>query len=454
MKLGRILAISLLIVILAAALGCSAQTSAQQQTTITKGDLTVKVSGSGKSSYATDANLVFSSPGKIEKVLVKKGDTVTRGTVLAKLQTDSLEMTMSQTLVAQSQAQVALTQVQSAQTQSEIALAAAQFNLDRTKAVSDILDEISEAQLRLKVAQMQSEESRIYSDSDRLAYWLPQIAQLQITVLEKQQKLAELLAKAEFAGDFLYIQGQKYDRLVVEDARIKQLQVNAAQQSVQQAAQSVEQAKLTLDQASKAVAYSQKQLKEATIIAPFDGLIASLDIKEGDIITAPGASLGVPIYMVDPASLELNIEIDEIDVAQTQVNQKAFINLDALPDTKLDGYVTTISTLPTVKMQNSGVVTYEVKVALSGNIPASIKSGMSATVDIVTKEKKDVVLVPNKSIKKDSKGQTSVSIIVNQKIEERQVATGLTDGTQTEVISGLNPGDIIVNLANMDLKNI
>ena len=445
MKFGNILLITTLVLVLSVTLGCSNQNSGnQQQTIVTKGDLTVKVSGSGKSSYSSNANLVFSSAGRVEQVLVKKGNPVTKGMVLAKLETDALDLALSQAQVGQAQAQVALVQVQSAQTQADIGLTSAQFNLDRTKAVSDILDEITKAQIDLVTAEKLSEESRIYGDSDGLAYWTPRIAQLQLVVLEKQQKLADLLSKTEFAGEFLYLQGQKYDRLAVEDARIKQLQVTAAEQAVEQAALNVEQARRSLDQANKAVNLAQKQLNDATIIAPFDGIITTINIEEGDILAAPGSGSGGPIFMVDPNSLELDIEVDEIDIAETRLDQKAIIKLDALPET-FEGKVTAISTLPIIKSQNSGVVVYEVTVAFSGDIPASVKSGMSATVDIVISEKKDVVLVPNKLIKRDSKGQTSVNMLMDQKIQERQVTTGLTDGSQTEIVNGLNAGDIIIN---------
>jgi HlyD family secretion protein len=445
MKLGKILTIAILILVLAAALGCGSQNTAnQQQSTVTRGDLSVKVNGSGKSGYAVDANLVFSSAGKIEIVSVKKGDIVAKGTMLAKLETDTLELALSQAQVAQAQAQVALTQVQSAQTQADIALSSAQFNLDRTTAVNDIQDKINSTSIKKEQTQILLQSATRFGDSIEVAYWLQRIANFDNDTRRYQNDLATLLSKDPFIGDYLYLAGQEYNRLAIEDARIKQLGVTSAQQAVQQAAQNIEQAKRSLDQANKAVAMAQKQLTDASITAPFDGLIAALDIKDNDIITTPGASLGVPIKMVDPKSLEINIEVDEIDVAQTKVNQKAIINMDAFPDTKFDGKITAISTLPVAKPQNSGVVVYEVKVIFEGPVPSSVKSGMSATVDIVTTEKKNVLLAPSKSIKKDSKGQTFVNLMVNQKIEERSVVTGLTDGTQTEIISGLNEGDVVV----------
>ena len=69
---------------------------------------------------------------------------------------------------------------------------------------------------------------------------------------------------------------------------------------------------------------------------------------------------------------------------------------------------------------------------------------MSASADIILNQEKDVLLIPNKSIKQNAQGQTIVKVVINQQVEERQVKLGLTDGVQTEVIDGLQPGDIII----------
>ena len=481
MKVWKVVAISLLVLMVVGSAACSAgQNSAlQTQVTITKGDLTVKVNGTGKAAYANDAKLAFGTAGKIEKLSIKKWDTVNKDTILAKLNTDSLELSLSQARTAEAQAQVALsqsqvallqaqigeTQAQSAQSQAEYSLAAAQFNLDRSQAVSDIKDAITNAQWAIKVNQVNLSQAQAVGDSSAAAALNQNLLVGNIELAKQQKKLADLLAKDEYvtADDiaiYVLIGGDKYNRLSVEDVRMKQKQVEVAQNAVVQAKQNIEQTKQNTDLAKQSVeqakrylaqsqqntGYIQKQITEATIVAPFSGIVAGLDVKEGDFMATPGLSTGTPIYMVDPNSLEISTEIDEIDVANVKLNQKAIINLDALPNTKFDGSVTAISVTPIVKTQNSGVVVYEVKVRFAGNPPAEAKAGMSANVDIITIEKKDILLIPNKSIKHNAQGQTVVNIVVNQKTEERQVKLGSTDGNQTEVISGLQPGDIIVKL--------
>lgn len=452
MRIGRIIALSLFILFLiveSTACGLGQSASDQTQVAVSKGDLTVKVNGTGKTSYATDAKLAFSAAGKIENISVNKGDTVTKGTLLAALDTGSLKLALAQAQTAEAQERVALTTAKLNQIQAEAALTAAQFDLDRIKAVQHIKDQITDIEWTIKAAQVNLTQALSSGETSMINSLNQYISDNQKVLEIQQKKLQELLTKDEYAGVATYeIGGQRYDRLIVEDVQLKEQQVQIAQQTIDQVKETVEQAQLSLTQASQAVEVAQKQLTDATIVAPFDGTVASLDVKQGDFITTPGLASGTPIYMVAPGSLEVNTEVDEIDVANVKVGQKAIISLDALPNTAFDGTVTAISLIPVVKSQNSGVVVYEVKVGFAEAPPVEAKSGMSASVDIVTQEKKDVTLVPNKSIKRNGQGQAVVNVVVNQKVEERVVVLGATDGAQTEIVSGLNEGEKILALAN------
>ncbi len=503
MKFLKIAVISFFLLVLAGVSACSlGQTSSpQSQVTAARGDIVVKVNGTGKTSYAEEAKLAFGTAGKIETLNIKEGDAVARGQVLARLETDTLALslaqaktveaaaqsTLTQARMAQKQAEVAVgqaqmavtqaeinvTQTEAAETQAEAALTSAQFALDRTQAVADIKDDIAEAEWQTRVAQMGLTQAHRFDQVNELEYWNQQILIYQADKIKHESKLAELLAEEEYAGITTYeIAGQKYDWSVIEDLKIKQQQIQIAQksvelakqtidqtrQNVEQAKQNVElakqnalkytqdiaQAELALEQAARAVGVAVKQLESATITAPFDGIIADLEMKQADFIVAPGLSAGTPMYMVKPDSLEVSTEVDEIDIAGVQVGQKALITLDAVPDQPVEGKVDSISLLPIVKLQSSGVVVYEVKVGFAGVPPAWAKAGMSANVDIVTSEKKGVVLVPDKSIKKNSQGQKIVDVLRDQKVQEQPVEVGLTDGTRIEVIKGLDEGDIVL----------
>ena len=141
MRIWRFILLPLIVFILVLPLTACRTASSQsvdstQLIPVSRGDLILKVSGSGKIAISKDANLSFSSGGKLAVLNVKEGDVITKGTVLAKLDTASLEL-------AASQAKVALDQAKIAQTAASTALTAAQFNLDKTQAVADIKDQIT-----------------------------------------------------------------------------------------------------------------------------------------------------------------------------------------------------------------------------------------------------------------------------------------------------------------------
>ncbi len=203
----------------------------------------------------------------------------------------------------------------------------------------------------------------------------------------------------------------------------------------------VELAEAQLEAAEQAVAEAQKQIDEATIAAPFNGVVASVDAKEGDVVPPPTVASQTVIHLIDLTTTELDAEVDEIDIAEVKPGQRAIIELDALPALQLEGKVISISVLPKVE---AGVVTYEVKIGFDVPPDLQLKVGMSADADIVIIEQTDVLLVPDRAIIKDSQGNPMVEVLVNEEIEERPVVVGISDGFDTEIIDGLNEGEVVV----------
>jgi HlyD family secretion protein len=124
-----------------------------------------------------------------------------------------------------------------------------------------------------------------------------------------------------------------------------------------------------------------------------------VSVKEGDIIPSPSMAPTTIIHLINPDYLELVIELDEIDITKVALGQRAVISVDALPDEQFDGAVTLVSSVPVIE---AGLVLYKVKVSL--NVPEGfgLKAGMSATADIITNERSNVLLVPSRAIDKDS----------------------------------------------------
>ncbi|MDP2917023.1 MAG: HlyD family efflux transporter periplasmic adaptor subunit, partial [Dehalococcoidia bacterium] len=338
----------------------------------------IKVNGSGNTVVSTDAKLTFGTGGKIEKLNVKKGDRVTKDTVLAKLDMNSLELavlqaktSLAQALLSQSQAEVTLKQ-------AETSVESAILTLDKIKAVAELKDEITDIEWGIKVAQEKMKEPSTPNESNN--YWRQQITIGRTNMTSKKKELSELLGKPEYSGLLTYdILLQKYDRLVIEDARIKQRQLEAAELSVVQAKNSIESIKDNIESVKKSLEIAEKQLKDATIIAPFDGIVATLDVKEGDIVPAPAQASRPVIYLIDPTTMELNISVNELDMPKVKVGQEAIVRFDAFSNVTLKGKVTAISPLPET---TSRLVNYEVKVAFTVPQTTEIRVGMSATAEI------------------------------------------------------------------------
>jgi len=192
-----------------------------------------------------------------------------------------------------------------------------------------------------------------------------------------------------------------------------------------------------LEVLEQVVRHIEQQIERATIKAPFDGIVASVSAEEGNNVMATTTI----IYLVDPTSLELKAQVDEIDIPSVEPNQKAIISVDALPKLQLEGKVASIGPLPSVE---GGVALYDVTISFALPENSNLRIGMSATADIIIEERGGVLLVPNRAIRPDSQGNPIVEVMVDEQIEERPVDVGISDGLQAEIISGLSEGELVV----------
>ena len=190
---------------------------------------------------------------------------------------------------------------------------------------------------------------------------------------------------------------------------------------------------------------AQEQLADYVITAPFDGIIASVDIAKADI-----ASSGTSVCTIITKQNLAEIPFNEVDVAKIAVNQKATFTFDAISDLSISGQVAEIDSLGTV---SQGVVTYNVKI-LFDTQDDRIKSGMSTSVSIITDMKQDVLTVPNAAVKADGNGSyvetfdniNSADTTLSTDVLPKQVTveTGISNDSLTEIKSGLQSGDKIV----------
>ncbi len=90
------------------------------------------------------------------------------------------------------------------------------------------------------------------------------------------------------------------------------------------------------------------------------------------------------------------------------------------------------------------MILYEVEIGFNVSEGSALKAGMSASADIVIDERSNVLLVPSRAITQDSSGSPVVKVMVGEETQERPVVTGISDSYQTEIISGLSEGEVVV----------
>ncbi|MFC2056232.1 HlyD family secretion protein [Chloroflexota bacterium] len=369
MKSWPIAIVLLLGLVLVGSISCSPVGADGQETLqkpVEKGDLTVTVSGSGNIEISNELKLTFGVAGKVDKIYVEESDEVSEDDVLVKLETDALELALNETRVALNQAQVAYNQAQVAITQAEIALQTAEYELEQAQDPYTLSD-VKAAEADVVIAKR---------DLDEVLLTLSKYEPGTLGWESYQKVVSHAQSRLNAVEDNLDAMLSGTDN---EEIAIKRLQVKGAQQSLELTQQSLELAQQSVKLAEQSLKLAQKQLDEATITAPFDGIVATVGVDEGDTIS----TITTIVHLIGPNSMELNIEVDEIDIPGVKLGQRAIIEIDALPDLSLEGKVSSISLLPTIE---TGLIMYDVKIEFNVPDGAVLRAGMSATADIVTAE--------------------------------------------------------------------
>ncbi len=230
--------------------------------------------------------------------------------------------------------------------------------------------------------------------------------------------------------------------------------IAAAEATVLQNKASMEQARASLDKivepgtqtdilmqqaavAQAEASYNQALLKveNGKIIAPYNGYISSVNAVAGQ------ASTGTSIGIIDRTPLHIDLKLGETDIVNVQLNQDASILVDAIADWKSVG---TVSSIAPAAQSSSGVVTYNARVDFTDDDPR-VLIGMTATVDMVTAKRDNVLLIPNSAILPKGTGRVVQVYNPDGTTKEIDITIGLSDGVQTEVLTGLTEGQEIVS---------
>ena len=471
--------------------GTKAATPTSGQTaTVALGNLVATVAGAGNITSHAAVNLSFGTTGVVTKVNVQVGDRVVAGQVLAQLDTSNLQLQLQNAQVNLKIAQDNLAKAQNPNSAQDIATArsqvdAAQANYNTLAAGASSAD-IAAAQgavVSAQAAYNAAVQSAGTSNSQleaaaaavQKAQVAVQVAQAAYDKIANNPQIAMTSQAATLQGATIDYNTAKanYDSLAATTGSSATSQVQAARSQVDQAQANlaklrnqvtpdaitaakatVDQAKNNLekllagsdvntldialngvDQADIAVKQAQLALQQAEIVAPFDSVVTVLNL----IIGQSAASASTQVQVADLEHLEIVVNMAEVDIPTIKVGQPIQITLDALPNLTLQGKVIEMAPAGTL---TQGVVNYPVTVSID-NPPDTVKAGMTASLNVITQQKNNVLLVPNRAIRTQGQQKVATVLFEGQQIQV-SVTTGMNNDTMTEVTSGLKEGDTVL----------
>ncbi len=401
---------------------------------VQRGTLAALVNTTGTILPAGQTTLSFRGTGFVAEVWATEGQVVRAGEPLARLETKELEASVAEAELALALAQAQLLRAQ--RPPSEYDLAAARAALESAQAAYQRLlagptkEEIQVARATLDQAEAARDQAQAAYDqvSDRAdVAMLPQALQLQQATINYKTAQASFdltqrgPSRAELAA--------AKSGIAQAEAALARLQEGVSAEDLMIAQLQVEQVQLRLDQ-------TRDLLTDATLTAPHDGTITVVGVKQGEL-----SGMQPAFVLTDLSRYHIDAMIDEIDIGRIAEGQPVTITLDALSDETLTGRIDRVAQTAVVDL---GIVTYKVTISLAPTA-AALRAGMTANADIVVERRDGVLLAPNRFIRVDRlTGKTFVDRLVSGQAQRVEIQIGLRNEFSSEVLAGLEAGDVIV----------
>ncbi|MFK7805053.1 MAG: HlyD family efflux transporter periplasmic adaptor subunit [Anaerolineae bacterium] len=254
------------------------------------------------------------------------------------------------------------------------------------------------------------------------------------TVATRRASLDAAIARHE-----KLLAGATQEQIIGAEATVAQAQATldsllegASESAVARQQIAVETAKIGLERAQYALA-------QASLTAPFDGIVTEVNVTPGEI------GSGVVVSLIDMNSLEVVLDVDEVDIGSISVGQEATINFDAYQGVEVPAEIVSIA--PINSANSAGTINYAVNLAIDGS-DLDLLNGLTAEARLLTDSIEDALLVTNQAVRANrDEGTFFVDRLTGFDengepiLEEVEIQIGLRDGFNTQVIAGLEEGD-------------
>lgn len=227
-----------------------------------------------------------------------------------------------------------------------------------------------------------------------------------------------------------------------------------------------EKAKSSYESSQAAVAKAERNLSYTVITSPIDGVVISRDVEEGQTVASGFETPTLFTIAADLTQMQVVADVDEADIGGVEEGQRATFTVDAYPNDIFEGVVTQIrlgdASSSSTATSSTTVVTYEVVIS-AHNPDLKLKPRLTANVTIYTLDRKDVLCVPARALRftpekpligeddivKDSEGEHKLWTREGNTFTAHPVEIGISNGINTEIISGISEGTVVVTEATI-----
>jgi HlyD family secretion protein len=422
-------------------------------------ELKSTVTASGEVRPVQYIKLTSEVPGRILEIYVNAGDQVKKGQALVRVDPTQLQSSQEAQFAA---TQASINDVQSART----AVASAQQGLVVTEA-----------------AVSQARQQTVSADID-------------VKTAERELKRATNLVEANVMSRSEYDAARdRYDqakaKLEAQNIAVKEAIERSNQQrvAVKEAQTSVKSSEARANQQQAFLRGQSSQREKATQYSPLSGVVADIPTRVGEYAVA-GLSTTSLMTIADMSTINVQVNVDETEIANVEVGEQAKVKVDALGDKEVNATVTMKNPLAIAKSDTTGGLNVRVNVQeakefmvtlelrdLTDDVRAKLRPGMSATATITTKTKNNVIAVPLQAIveklppspspgpsiassaptpiSEKPKEQKGVYVLdKNNKVKFVEVTTGITGESDIEITSGLQAGAEVITGPSRVLKTL
>ncbi len=375
-------------------------------TQVIQGDLLVKISATGVVEPSFQVEVKSKASGEVLKFAYEEGDRIKKGKLLIQLdKSDEIRN------VARSRA--------------DMASATAKLN----KAKTTLLSQKTRYQTSLQSNQSKVDEAEAnLKESDNKL-------KRQEDLFQKKFTSREALQEAQTA--FKVNQENRIQaRAELQAAKDTIYEIDIKKHEIDLARAEVQRAKIALDEA-------KERLDETEIFAPITGVLIEKLVEQGQIISSgiSNVSGGTPLATVaDMSRLFIIADVDETDIGSVRLGQQVKITADAYPGKSFPGKVRRIS--PKGEVEDS-ITIFKVKIEIKGEGKGILKPMMTANVDIISEELKNVLYLPREAVRVQ-KNKKFAAILVDHRPQEVPVTTGVRNPIHVQILSGLEAGQKVL----------